>query len=400
MADQVAAMVDDNRLPNPIPVSGAQLVQVVDAQDRVIAGSLTADRLTPLLRPAELGAAEGRSALVVAGDRAGLDGPLRVVTLAAGPAANRQHVIVGVRVRDVERSASELRTVLLFGFPLLLAVLAAIAWRVIGWTLGPVESLREAAERIGGTGRDEKLPVPTANDEIHALATTLNTMLDRLAAARRRQRDFVADAAHELRSPLASIRTQLEVAEHLGDGGTLPHDVLADVDRLSAVIEDLLLLAKADAHARAPAVPTAFEVRALLTEIAAAKTISPAQVSVATGPAVHILADRAEIRRAVTNLVDNAARYARESVELAVAREPGLVRISVTDDGPGIDESDREKVFDRFTRLDDARDRETGGTGLGLAIVRELIRRAGGAVAFRDPDGPTGITAEIRLPDC
>ena len=136
------------------------------------------------------------------------------------------------RIGDVLATRTALRNALLITFPLLLAALAAIAWRVIGWTLRPVEQLRAGAEQISRTGRirgsagGERLPVPTAADEIRALAVTLNEMLDRLADAQERQRWFVADAAHELRSPLASIRTQLEVAERLGEGGTLtcrPH---------------------------------------------------------------------------------------------------------------------------------------------------------------------------------
>ena len=137
---------------------------------------------------------------------------------------------------------------LLVTYPLLLAVLAVIAWWVIGRTLGPVEGLRAGAARISGTGRDERLPVPDTADEIHALAVTLNDMLDRLATSRERQRTFVADAAHELRSPLASMRTQLEVAQRLGEGGELADDLLADVQRLSRMVEDLLLLARAGAR--------------------------------------------------------------------------------------------------------------------------------------------------------
>jgi signal transduction histidine kinase len=201
-AEEVAQMVNENRLPSPIPVSGAQVVQVVDAQQRVIGGSLTADRLTPLLRPNELATALAGKAVVLDGARLGISGPLRVRAIQAGPAAAPISITVGLPFGDVLATRTALRNALLITFPLLLAALALIAWRVIGWTLQPVEQLRAGAEKISRTRRisrpagSERLPVPPAADEIRALAITLNEMLDRLAEARERQRSFVADAAH------------------------------------------------------------------------------------------------------------------------------------------------------------------------------------------------------------
>ena len=395
-AEQVAAMVAEDRLPAPIPVSGAQLIQVVDGEGRVIGGSLLADRLTPLLRSDELSRALAGSAVEVSGARAGLDGPLRVVAAPGGrPGVS---VIVASQVGDVVASQRTLRNALLILFPLLLGLLGVIAYVVIGWTLRPVEQLRRGAERISGGGADERLSVPQAADEIRALAVTLNTMLDRLAAGRERQRSFVADAAHELRSPLTSMRTQLEVAQHLGEGGALTDDLLADVKRLSVLVEDLLLLARADADQRPPAVPETVELRSLLADVASSITEPRVPVRVVAGEPVLADADREELRRALANLVDNAVRHARSEVELNVAAADGAVRIGVSDDGPGIDPADRERVFDRFTRLDDARGRDGGGSGLGLAIVRQLVDRSGGSVRFVDGSGRWSLRAEIVLP--
>src|SRR4051794_29790575 len=257
-ASEVAAWVDEDRLPSPLPAAGAQLVQVVDREQRVVAGSLGADQLVPLLSPEELATALTGKAVVVDGSRFGTAGALRVLALPAGPADARLAVVVAVQVGDVLAIRAALRTALLVAFPVVLAIMAAVAWRVIGRTLRPVEDLRAGAERIGasrgaasGPGPDprERLPVPAAEDEIRALALTLNGMLDRLAGARARQRAFVADAAHELRSPLASMRVQLEVARQLGEGGALPDDLLVDVARLSDLVEDLLVLARSDADA-------------------------------------------------------------------------------------------------------------------------------------------------------
>ncbi len=326
-ADEVAAMVDQDRLPSPVPVSGAQVIQVVDAQQRVLGGSATADRLTPLLRPAELGQALAGEPVLVPGARIGIFGPLRVRAVTAGPASAPVSVIVAVPYGDVLAARAALRTGLLLTFPVLLGALAAIAWRVIGRTLRPVEALRAGAEQISRGRREaavgERLPVPQAADEIQALAVTLNEMLDRLGEARARQRTFIADAAHELRSPLASVRAQLEVAERLGEGGDLARDLLVDVNRLTRLVEDLLLLARADADARPPARPTVVPVNAVLVDLAAAYGDARVPVSVAGADATSALVevDVEEFRRALDNLVANGVRHARSAVVLGVARE-------------------------------------------------------------------------------
>ncbi|SES35135.1 Signal transduction histidine kinase [Pedococcus cremeus] len=425
-AREVAALVDAGRLPESLPVTGAQVVQVLDRQYRVVAGSPMADRLTPLVSADELQQLKGGGSITVPGRRTGLSGDLQVAAVQAGPATERVTVVAALPTADLETSQRLLRRLLLVFFPLFLVALAAIVWRVSGSALRPVEELREGAERIGAggaatSGTSERLPVPPTRDEVAALATTLNGMLDRLAGAQERQRAFVADAAHELRSPLATMRTQLEVAERLGDGGDLPKELLPEVERLSALVEDLLVLARsADRTARRPVVDV--DVRGLLDDVA--RRYAAARVPVVpTAPAVPgslavpgtssagmqsggmpsggtaplvVRAVRDELFRAVANLVDNAVRHADSRVQLAAARRGGTVEVVVTDDGHGIPEGERERVFDRFARLDEARDRDSGGTGLGLPITRELVRRAGGAVRLED--AAPGVRAVVSLP--
>jgi len=402
-------MVENNSLPDPLPVSGSQVVQVVDTSGAVVSASMSADRLTPLLRSAELARALAGARIPVAGARAGLAGTLRAIAVQAGPASRARSVIVAVPVSDIEQSQTVLRTTLLLAYPPLVVIMALIAWRVIGGTLRPVENLRSGAARISGSDQDERLAVPQAADEIRALALTLNDMLDRLAAARGRQRAFVADAAHELRSPLTSIRTQLEVAQHLGEGGDLVADLLVDVARMSTLVEDLLLLARAgsesggdsssDARSDARRHPAreSLDVSALLVQIADRYAGARVPVSVTEGTTVHAKADPEKLQRVLANLVDNAVRHADSSVVLDVLSEGGRAVLTVADDGPGIPVEERERVFERFARLDDARDRDAGGTGLGLAIVRELLRRSNGSISLRDNPSGHGLAAVVHL---
>ena len=394
----IAALVEANTVPNLLPVSGSQLVQVVDSSGAVVSASATADRLTPLLRPPELAKALAGERIPIPGARAGLAGPLRAIAVRAGPASAARSIIVAAPVSGIEQAQRVLRNTLRAAYPPLVLIMALIAWRVIGWTLRPVEMLRSDAARISGSDQDEQLTVPESADEIRALALTLNDMLDRLAAARGRQRAFVADAAHELRSPLASMRTQLEVALHLGEGGELASDLLADVVRLSALVEDLLLLARAGSDAGPPSVRESLDVRALLVATANRYAGERVPVSVTAGPPVFASVSPEELRRVLANLVENAVRHAASAVVLSVRAEGGHVVLAVVDDGPGIPAGERERVFERFARLDDARDRDAGGTGLGLAIVRELLRRSDGSISLQDNPSGRGLAAVVHLP--
>nr|MDT0659316.1 ATP-binding protein [Micromonospora sp. DSM 115978] len=407
-ADAVAMLVSQEALPDPLPVAGGEVrVQVVDGAGRVRAASIGADRLVPMLYPRELAELGTRDGRYVPGERLGLNGPVRVVLVATGPPEDPQTVLVAKSLTDVRHSLKVVRVILLIGFPLLLLGLAAVAWRMIGATLRPVEQLRAGADEITGGAGSGRLPVPLSGDEIHKLAVTLNGMLDRLETARARQRAFVADAAHELRSPLANMRIQLEVAQRLGDRTDWPvvaEDLLADNRRLSRLVDDLLLLARADdaPRGRRPAaVPV--DLADLTTRVAAGYPAAPLRVVQPARP-IQTIGEPEELRRVLANLVDNGLRHT--SSEVVLAAEPGpdgsdRHLVTVVDDGPGIAAPDRDRVFDRFTRLDDGRARDGGGAGLGLAIVRELVRRQGGEVRLDDAGGGAdrpGLRVEVWLP--
>lgn len=396
----VAALIAENALSDPIPVAGDQVVQVVDDQGRVLAASINADRLVPMLRDRELAQLGEGGRTFVDGERIGVEGLVRVVAV---PATEGRIVLVAKSMADLRHSMRVVNHILLVAFPLLLAGLVVITWRLVGATLRPVEALRAGAADISTSGRPATLPIPEAHDEIHRLAVTLNDMLARLETARAQQRAFVADAAHELRSPLANMRTELEVAQRLGAGTDWPElveDLLADTKRLARLVDDLLLLARADEAPAAVAAAEPVELGSLLRSVAQRYAGARAQVTVDDSPEAWTLGEPEALRRVVANLVDNAVRHAQSQVTLAVV--PGSTQhlVTVVDDGPGIPAADRERVFGRFTRLDDARARDAGGAGLGLAIVRELVRRHGGTVRLdeADPRTGSGLRAEVRLP--
>ncbi len=395
-ATEVAGLAQNGQLPEPIPVTGSQIVQVVDSRDRVVNASNNADRLTAILLPGEVRTALSKSHVDVPGSRAGLASPLRAVVVRTGSGPQRRTVVVAQQVADIQHSQHILKVTLLITYPMLLAVLAFIAWRVMGATLRPVEALRSSAERISGAGRSLRLPVPPQHDEIHDLAVTLNRMLDRLAAARARQRSFVADAAHELRSPLASLQAQLEVAQRLGESPATD-DLRAEVLRMSGLVEDLLVLARLDAEVAPTAGREDIDVPALLAEVGQHYTDARVPVSVRWTEQLVVHGHRDELHRALANLVDNAVRHASGVVELSARSEGPAVVVSVDDDGTGIPEPERERVFERFTRLDEARARDQGGSGLGLAIVQELVRRSDGDIRLRDAAGG-GLSAQLVLP--
>jgi signal transduction histidine kinase len=397
-AQQVADLVTAHRLPDPIPVTGAESVQVIDSHGRVLSASANGDRLSSLLTPSELARARA-GPVTVPGSRLGMTSTLRVSVTPSSASAGAPVVVVAEPVADLARSQHILVVTLLLGFPLLLLVLGLVAWRVIGATLRPVEALRSAAERVSGTGEDERLPEPGSRDEIQALAVTLNSMLDRLASARERERSFVANVAHELRNPLASLRVQAEVNRRHGASADDHADLAAELARLSALVEDLLVLARLDAGDPLPAPVTPAEPLVVLPGLATADgDTSGPEVTVGPLTSGTVPLSRLELERVMGNLVDNARRHARSRVDVGFLRTARESVISVADDGSGIPPADRDRVFDRFARLDDARDRNSGGTGLGLAIVRELVRRRGGDVRLRE-SSYGGLLAEVRFPD-
>ncbi|MDT9697334.1 HAMP domain-containing sensor histidine kinase [Streptomyces sp. P17] len=293
---------------------------------------------------------------------------------------------------DAEQSAvNTALTVMLIGFPLLLGVVAAVTWLVTRRALRPVEGIRrEMAEITASEDLSRRVPEPGTHDEVARLARTTNETLAALETSVERQRRFVADASHELRSPIASLRTQLEVAaahpEFLDLDGAVE-----DTVRLQHLAADLLLLARLDAGER----PT--DARVELAALAEEEAEGRAGVTVTADGPMEVAGSRGQLGRVLANLLNNAARHARSAITVTVRREGDRAVVQVADDGDGVAVADRERIFERFVRLDEARSRDDGGAGLGLAIARDVAERHGGTLTVHEaPAG--GALFELRLP--
>ncbi len=405
-AREVAALADAHRLPDPVPVAdGTITVQVLNAQGRIVDASPGADLLVPLLPPGQAAAnARTGRAMVMQGPPHGLPGEIRVVTVATG---GGETVIAAVAAYQELNTVAALTRALLIGTPLLLLLLAGAIWLVVGTTLRPIAELRRGAQDVTRTGRPSALPVPEARDEVHSLALTLNDMLSRLGQAQERQRGLVSDTAHELRSPIASIRAQLEVAlDHPDsqDWRQTASDVLEDTLRLARLAEDLLVLARLDERDGRRRADLQVDLAALVgVEVS---RHDGSRVPVVVGGQERggqercaVTGDADGLRRMLGNLIDNAVRYARTRVTVGITREGSSVRLTVTDDGPGIPPGDRQRAFGRFARLDDARSRDgdgQGGAGLGLAIVRATAQAHDGSAWLEDAQ--PGLRAVVLLP--
>jgi signal transduction histidine kinase len=320
----------------------------------------------------------------------------------SGPSPDgRVTVYLGTSLESVHEASAALRRSLLAGVPAVVLLLGLGTWLVLGGALRRVDRIRREVDGITEEHLDRRVPDTGVDDEVGRLAATMNRMLARLEASARRQRDLVADVSHDLQSPLASQRAQLEVAlarAQSTDVAELGTGLLTTTAEMERLVADLLVLAAVDAGAP-PAEPTALDLEdVVLEEAARARVGRPVLLDTTRVSAAPVHANRDEVRRIVRNLLDNAVAHARERVELRVSSEAGRGRLDVLDDGPGVAEEERELVFERFHRGDPARDRGAPGSGLGLAIARSLAERSGGRLDLADRDGRPGAHFVLLLP--
>jgi signal transduction histidine kinase len=389
---EVARQLDSGQLPIlEVAPSDEQLIQVLGPDGSVLASSrnVTGEAAVARLRP-------GESEQVLTP----LDNEeFMAVAEGAQTSAGPRTVLVARALIGVFETTAVVTKVLLIGLPLLLFVVAVTTWVMVGRALAPVDAMRREVDEISAAQLHRRVPQPDADDEIGRLAATMNRMLARLEDARNSQHRLVSDASHELRSPITTIRQHAEVALAHPDGTTteeLAEVVLAEEMRIQRLVEDMLLLARADEHVPLPRAPVDVDDLAF-EEAGRLRSTTSLRVDTAAVEAARVHGDADALGRLLRNLGENAARHASGRVDITLADLGDDVVLTVDDDGPGIPESERQRVLQRFVRLDEARSRDDGGSGLGLSIVDEVVRAHGGSMSItRSPLG--GARIQVRLP--
>ena len=294
------------------------------------------------------------------------------------------YVYVWASLQSVDQSVRTLFLILLAGFPLLIAVVVIATWLTSKKAFEAVERIRVDVDEISETNLSRRVYEPDQGDEIARLAHTMNQMLERLQISTEERKRFVADASHELKSPLSALRTSLEIAlRHPGevDWQSTAKTGIAESQRMQHIIEDLLLLAKADAGQLIDSFRTVDIDDLAAEECQRLKVLTDIRFDLTDMSAGRIQGDPERIRSVVRNLLENAVRHANSMVWVSLRTVDGHVVLQVADDGKGVSELDKERIFDRFTRLDESRSRDQGGSGLGLAIVRSIVLAHGGKIS-------------------
>ena len=380
--------IDETRSTLAEDRNSAAQVQIVDEANRVVGWSIRGLRNTPMstLRPAP-----GRTAREELSRVPALGGDDEILVSARGVELHgKRSVILVAAPLDVQTDT--LRTVgllLLAATPLLVALVAVAVWILVGRSLKTVERIRRQVAEIDGRRLHERVEVPPTGDEIAALASTMNQMLDKLEQSDNSHRAFFSDASHELRSPLSTLVTTAEVASLDESGRTwldMQQAVLNESSRMQSLVEDLLTLAKVDSHQLQLDVQDVDLEDVLDAEIKRLQTVSSLRINAELQP-TRVRGDERRLMQVFRNLMDNAARHARSTIMVGMERRPGEVVVSVDNDGEIISAKDRNRVFERFARLDASRSSDGGGSGLGLAITREIMVAHGGTVVATEADG-------------
>jgi signal transduction histidine kinase len=382
----------------PATQDDASVVQVLDKSGRVLAASGNIEGESALVRPNA--ALVGSAISTVSGLPIGSGERFRVLQETLGTGVTQRTIVVALSLAPVDEAVQSARSLLLEVLPVGLLLTALVTWLGVGRALAPVERIRRQVATIGAGDLSKRVPLSSARDEVHRLGETMNSMLERLEASASRQRRFVADASHELRSPLANIQASLEVAvtrQDLDLWQETGQDLQGEYDRIQRLVEDLLLLARLDGHI--PLAQDEVDLDDVVHEEAGRlRRHAAVTVHVALLPALRVQGDGARLAQVVGNLADNAARHAATTVTLSLRRDGDLAVVQVADDGPGVPREDRIRIFDRFTRLDKARARDSGGSGLGLAISREIASAHGGSLTLLPGQAQTGAIFELRVP--
>lgn len=401
-ADSIVADADRGEVPEMLDPAGdddsVAQVMVGSTGDVVAATANVAGRSAVIVSPSPGSSTRPLDSVLEEGDH------FLFVTRTVPTTNAALVVVVGAPLDDVADSTRSLARSLLLGGPFVVALLAALVWWLVGRTLRPVESIRAGVSEIGGSDLHRRVLVPRGDDEVARLARTMNDMLERVESSAERQQRFVADASHELRSPLTRIRSELEV-DLAHPGGADPvathRSVLDEVDTLQRLVDDLLLLARSGGGEAGPGGGAAVSVDLddlVLDEAHRAAGATPGiEVDSSSVSPARVRGDARALGRAARNVVENATRHAASRVVVSLVAEDARAVLRVADDGPGIPADRVDEVFERFTRLDDARSSPDGGTGLGLAIAKDVVERHHGTIVVDRSHHP-GACVVITLP--
>ncbi len=390
----LSALYDTDRLPATLEVDRDAFAQVIDPSGAVVAASRNA-RANPMLDPADQQGEFSAELPSVARD------PVRVLVAATDDGG---WIVAGAGLGDISRVLRSAGTYLLVAAPLLTALVGGLVWIVMGRSLRAVEAIRAEVADIGGGDVHRRVPEPETQDEIGQLAATMNDMLDRLETSHEAQARFVCDASHELRTPIAVMRHQLEVAlREAGDHplrGTLT-EVLDEDLRLQRLVEDLLVVARRDNTDTDDGRHTLVDLDDIVLDQTARLAAAHPDHRIDTRgiSAGQVRGRSDDYLRIVRNLLDNALRHAQTTVAIHLNATDDNVVLHVDDDGKGVPPNQRERIFERFTRLDESRSRESGGSGLGLAIVADLVARYDGTVSITEAPSLKGARFTVSFPD-
>ncbi|MEO6629521.1 MAG: HAMP domain-containing sensor histidine kinase [Aquihabitans sp.] len=400
-SDDVAAALADRTLPEVLasPLEDETVVQVVGPDGAVVAASsnITGEApITGLSAPVD-----GHTARTLTGLPVG-DTAFRVIARRGDAAHQATTIYVGRSLEPAVESTQDLQHLLLTGTPLLVGLVAITTWFVTGRALLPVDEIRREVEQISGSDLHRRVPEPPTHDEINRLAVTMNTMLERLDTSNEKQRRLVTDTSHELRSPLAAIRAQLEIDGSYPDPTrwrVTRTEVLDETIRLQQLIDDLLLLAKPDStDATGDQKPLLDLDDIVLAAVRRAQPGTDKVINTSHVNAGQIEGNTPQLERLVTNLLDNAIRHATTAITVALREVDKVIELTVADDGPGIRPADRHRIFEPFTRLDADRGRDSGGTGLGLAIASDIVRVHQGTIAAEDAQPGARFVVSLPAP--
>ena len=399
-AEDVAAAVRQLSLPETPSVPGEEdaIVQVVGPSGHILNASKNFRDRKPIAIAPPRGTRPERHTM------RGLPEPedttdFRVIALRTSGRSSAPFVIVATSLEPVNESVDAVRRILAIGLPLLLVFVGATTWVVVGRALRPVEAIRSQVADFSSRDLSRRVPEPNIDDEVGRLATTMNVMLERLQRFAERQRAFVADASHELQSPIASSRAELEVAvghPSTTDWPATAADLLEDNQRMENLVRDLLFLARADdTGLEAPHAPVDLD-DVVRTEVDRIRGRARSDIVASPVSAVEVSGSADQLGRVVRNLLENADRHAESRVTVELHNSDDTAVIVVADDGAGVPAADQERIFERFTRLDDSRSRATGGAGLGLAIAKEIVEAHRGRILVES--GSDGARFVVRLP--